>query len=122
MQHQLQAKEEALEKLQKYNLQVKSDSSISCSFYDNDFATFEKHTTRIGSKLLKKMGCQGKGFGINGQAIVNPIKVEEFTHHERLGHVRKDFGEFCKTKSYQPMMDDGSTYHRCIRNKFFKVI
>lgn len=56
LQHQLQTKEEALEKLQYNKPKLKSDSSISCSFYDDDFATFEKHTTGIGSKLLKKVG------------------------------------------------------------------
>ena len=56
MQHQLQAKEEALETLRHNKPEVKSDSSISCTFYDDDFISFEKHTIGIGSKLLKRMG------------------------------------------------------------------
>ena len=47
---------------------------------DDDFTIFENHTTRIGSKLLKGMGYEGKGLRINGQGIVNPIKVEELPH------------------------------------------
>ena len=102
MQLQLQAMEEALEKL-KHNVglgkpsspvsrsttKVKSDLSISCHFYDDYFIAFEKHTIGIGPKLLKKMGYQGKGLNINGQGIVNPIKVEESPHYETLGYVRK---------------------------------
>ena len=49
-------------------------------FPDDDFDMFENHTTGIGSKLLKRMGYEGKGLGINGQGIINPIKVEELPH------------------------------------------
>lgn len=52
------------------------------------------------------MGYQGKGLGINGQAIVNPINVEEFPHYEELRYVKKEVGEFSKTASGQPMIDD----------------
>jgi len=93
LQHQLQAKEEALEKLQHNKLEVKSDASISCTFYDDDFMDFEKHTTGIGSKLLKKMRYQGKGLNINSQGIVNPIKMEELPHYARLGYVRIEVWE-----------------------------
>lgn len=78
MRHQLQAKEKGLERLQHNNPEVKSDFSNSCTLYDDDFTTFERHTTVIGSKLFKKMGYQEKGIDINGQGIVNRIKVEEF--------------------------------------------
>lgn len=47
LQQQLQAQEEALEKLQHNKPEVKSDSSISCTFYDNDSTSFEKHTIGI---------------------------------------------------------------------------
>jgi len=34
-------------------------------FLDDDFVVFENHTTGIGSKLLKKIGYEGKGLGVN---------------------------------------------------------
>jgi hypothetical protein len=55
------------------------------------------------------MGYEGKGLGINGQGILNPIKVEELPHQAGLGYVRKEFGECSKTTSNQPMIDDDST-------------
>jgi len=61
-------------------------------FHDDDFAIFENHTTGIGSKPFKKMGYEGTGLGINGQGIVNPIKVEELPHQVGLGYVVKDLG------------------------------
>ena len=63
---QPQVNDEALEKLQRDPCEVKLSSPNSCKFPDDDFAIFKYHTTGIGSKLLKKMGCQGKGLGING--------------------------------------------------------
>lgn len=109
LQHQLQDKEEALEKLQHNQPKVKSESSFLCTFHHHDFATFKRHTTGIGSKLLKKMGCQGKGLGINGQGIVNPIKVEELPRYVGLGYVNKEVEECSKTASDQPMTDDERT-------------
>jgi len=35
-------------------------------FPDDDFAVFENQTTRVGSKMLNRMGYEGKGLGVNG--------------------------------------------------------
>jgi len=75
-------------------------------FLDDDFAMFEYHTMGIGSKLLKRMGYEGKGLGVNGQIILNPIKVEELPRQARLGYVRKEVGECADTVSEQPTSDD----------------
>ena len=86
---QLQEKDEALEKLQRDSCEVKSSSPSSCMFPDDDFTVFENHTIGIGSKLLKRMGYEGKGLGIHGQGIINPVKVEELPYWKGLGYVRK---------------------------------
>ena len=75
-------------------------------FLDDDFALFENHTTGIGSKLLKGMGYEGKGLGVNGQGIVDPIKVKELPCQTRLGYVRKEVGACTKTTSEPPTTDD----------------
>lgn len=102
----MQAKDEALEKLQCNPCEVKNSSSPLCIFPDDDFAVFESHTTRIGSKLLKRMGYEGKGLGFNGQGIVNPIKVEELRHQVGLGYVRKEVGQCTETAGEPPTMDN----------------
>lgn len=56
----------SLAKLQHNQLEVTSDSSISCTFTDDDFTSFEKHTIGISSKLLRTMGYEGKGLYVNG--------------------------------------------------------
>ena len=86
----------------------KSFSKCSCSLYDDDFATFEKHTTRIGSNFMKKMEYQEKGLDINGQGIVNLIKVQEFPRYAGIFHVRKEVGECSKTTNDKLMKVDGS--------------
>ncbi len=103
---QLQAKDEALEKLQRDPCEVKISSLNSCMWPDDDFAVFENNTTGIGSKLLKRMGYEGKGLGINGQGIVNPMKVEELARQTGLGYVRKEVGECAETASEPPTTDD----------------
>lgn len=102
----MQAKDAAFENLQHSHLEVKSDSSISYDFYDDEFATFEKHATGIGSKLMKEMGYQGNGLGIKGQGIINPIKVKELSCHAGLRYTRKELGESSNIASNQPITDD----------------
>lgn len=73
--------------------------------YD-DFIVFKNHTIGIGSKLLKRMGYEGKGLGVNGQGIVNPIKVEELLCQTGLRYVRKEVGECAETKNKPPTIDE----------------
>jgi len=73
---------------------------------DDDFIVSENHTTRIGSKLLKKIGYEVKGLGVNGEGIVNPIKVEELPCRIGVGYIRKEVGECVETASEPPTTDD----------------
>ena len=113
---------------------VKSDFPISYEFHDDEFVAFEKHTTGIGSKLMKKMGYQGKCLGTQGQGIINPIKVKELPHYAGLGYVRKEIGKNFDMGSNQPTTDDEipssqssdsegpmNTYQRNTRGNYPKV-
>jgi hypothetical protein len=78
--------------------EISSHSSVLCSsHYDDDFGAFEKYTTVIGLKMMRKMGYKGKGLGANGQGIVKPIQVVELPRYVRLGYVREEYGAFSKT-------------------------
>jgi len=63
-------------------------SSISpCSHQDGSFGAFEKHTKGVGLKLLTKVGYEeGKGLGIEGQGIIDPIEVVERPRYFELGY------------------------------------
>ena len=52
------------------------------------------------------MGYEGKGLGVNGQGIFNPIKVEELPRQIGLGYVRKEVGECIETAKEPPTIDD----------------
>lgn len=103
---QLQAQEEALENLQHNSCEVKINSSTPCIFLDKDFIAFKEHTTCIDSKLLNRMGYEGKGLDINDHGIINLIKVAELHQHTGLGYVRKEIVECANIASKPSMIDD----------------
>ena len=69
-------------------------SSVSSS--EICVGSFEKHTRGIGSKLMFKMGYEGKGLGKHAQGMIDPILVEEIIKKFGLGYVQFN-GEDSKT-------------------------
>jgi hypothetical protein len=48
------------------------DESLS---EDDELGCFKKYTKGVSSKLMNKMGFEGKGLGKNGKGIQNPIQM-----------------------------------------------
>ena len=60
----------------------------SVSSLERWVGSFKKHTRGIGSKLMIKMGYEGKGLGKHAQGMVDPISVEERPKNLGLGYVQ----------------------------------
>jgi len=60
----------------------------SNSSKDAYIGSFEKYTKGIGSKIMSKMGYEGKSLGRHAQCIVEPIMIEERPTYLGLGHVK----------------------------------
>ena len=58
----------------------------------------------IGAQMLKKMGWEsGKGLGVRGTGIVEPIKADTSNIKDKkagIGNATDSFEEFRKRKSY----------------------
>jgi hypothetical protein len=50
-------------------------------------------------KLLTRMGYEGKGLGIEGQGIINPIEVVKGPQYLGLGYGKVELGESSKMGS-----------------------
>ena len=72
----------------KYQLEEEvNHSSLSSISSGNAYiSSFEKHTRGIGSKLMSKMGYEGKGLGKHAHGIIEPIMVEEMPKYSGLGY------------------------------------
>ena len=91
---QLHHAQEALTK-QMLEEEVNHSNLSSNSSSDRCVGSFEKHTRGIGSKMMLKMGYEGKSLGKHTQDMVEPIMVEERPKKFGLGYVQP-YGEKSK--------------------------
>ena len=61
------------------------------------FGVFDNHTRGIGSKLLLKMGYEGRGLEKHAQGVVGHIAIEERPKYWGLGYEQKD-GAYSKVE------------------------
>ena len=80
----------AQEALTKHMLEAELNHSnlSSISSLERCVGSFEKHTRGIGSKLMLKMGYEGKGLGKHEQGMIEPIMIEERPKKFGLGYVQ----------------------------------
>jgi len=57
---------------------------------DAYFGFFEQHTKGFDLKLLRNMGYKGGGLGIDGQGIIQPLKVEGRPQYVELGYGERE--------------------------------
>jgi hypothetical protein len=96
METQLHEEKETLTKYM-HEHKVCNVSLSTNSSQDECFCVFENHTREIGSKLLLKMGYEGRGLGKHAQGIVETIVVEERPKYCGLGYERRN-GENSKVE------------------------
>ena len=87
MEIQLHQAQEAFTKKMHEEKVIHSNLS-SVSSVEIYVGSFKKHTRAIGSKLMIKMGYEGKGLGQNAQGMVDLISVEERPKNLCLGYVQ----------------------------------
>ena len=86
MEMQLHQSQEALTK-KMHEEEVIHYKLSSFSSLERCVGSLEKHTRVIGSKLMIKMGYEGKGLGNHAQGMVDPVFVEERLENLGLGYV-----------------------------------
>ena len=87
MERQLHQAQEALTK-KIHEEEVIHSNLSSISSLERCVGSFEKHTKGIGSKLMIKMGYEGKGLGKHAEGMVDPVSVEERPKNLGLGYVQ----------------------------------
>ena len=80
----------AQEALTKHMREAEVNHSILSSISSSKICvgSFEKHTRGIGSKLMLKMGYEGKVLGKHAQGMIDPILVEERPKKFGLGYLQ----------------------------------
>ena len=80
--------------------EVNHSNLSSNSSSDRCVGSFEKHTRGIGSKLMFKMGYEGKGLRKHAQGMIDPIMVEERHKKIGLGYIQS-YGKNSKPQTCQ---------------------